>query len=50
MARCQVVHTFGDILASKHPAITQNPEDFGQQGPVVSMAAQLIQNAPGRGQ
>ncbi len=48
--RAHVAQASSDILASKHPAIAQHPQDVGKQGPVVSMSAQLIHHALGHGQ
>jgi hypothetical protein len=49
-ARAEVVHTFGDILTSKDPAVTQKLKNVGQQVPVIAMAAQVVHNALRRGQ
>ncbi len=45
-----VARASSDILASKHPAIAQHPQDIGKQSPVVSICAQLIHQALGHSQ
>jgi hypothetical protein len=44
-ARAQVAHASSDILASKDPAIAQDPQDVDKKRPIVSMTTQLLHHA-----